>query len=265
MTKPEKYVTIDGDCMYDGFAHLYDALMEDISYGKWADYYHEIFRRFGCGTKLGLDLGCGTGSMTMELARRGAEMIGVDISADMLAVARDRAADAGLDILYLNQDMADFELYGTVDFIVSSLDCVNYITRKNDLKRVFRLVNNYLDPGGLFIFDVNTEYKLSQVLGGNTFVSDGRDIFWAWQNEYDKKSRLCNFYLTFFERVGETYRRFDEVHTERAYGADELCLMLREAGLKVEAVYHDLTFGKPRKTSRRLFFVAREQGKVVSP
>ena len=247
--------------MYGGFAHLYDALMDDIDYGRWADYYHAVFKRLGCKTRLGLDLGCGTGSMTRELARRGAEMIGVDLSADMLAVANDKARAAGLDILYLNQDMTDFELYGTVDFVVSSLDCMNYITDKNALRRVFKLVNNYLDPGGLFIFDVNTEYKLSSVLGNNAFVSDGADIFWAWQNEYDKRSKLCDFYLTFFERDGELYRRFDEVHTQRAYGEDELVSLLERSGLKVEAVYHDLTFGKPRKTSQRLFFVAREQGK----
>ena len=222
--------------MYGGFAHLYDALMDDIDYGRWADYYYAVFKRLGCKTRLGLDLGCGTGSMTQELARRGTEMIGVDLSADMLAVANDKARAAGLDILYLNQDMTDFELYGTVDFVVSSLDCMNYITDKNALRRVFKLVNN-------------------------AFVSDGADIFWAWQNEYDKRSKLCDFYLTFFERDGELYRRFDEVHTQRAYGEDELVSLLERSGLKVEVVYHDLTFGKPRKTSQRLFFVAREQGK----
>ena len=247
--------------MYSGFAHIYDALMADIPYEKWADYYHKLFCRFGCKTRLGLDLGCGTGNMTMELARRGTEMIGVDLSADMLSVAGEKAKAQGLDILYLNQDMTEFELYGTVDFVVSSLDCVNYITNKNDLKKVFRLVNNYLDPGGLFIFDVNTEYKLSSVLGRNAFVSDGVDIFWAWQNFYDKKSRLCDFYLTFFEKEGETYSRFDEVHTERAYSVAELTTMLEQAGLKVEGVFHDLTFQKPRENSQRLFFVAREQGK----
>ncbi len=247
--------------MYGGFAHIYDALMDDIPYGEWADHYHRLFKRFGCKTRLGLDLGCGTGSMTVELARRGAEMIGVDLSADMLAVAEEKAAAAGLDILYLNQDMTQFELYGTVDFIVSSLDCVNYITDKRDLLRVFKLVNNYLDPGGLFIFDVNSEYKLSSVLGRSAFVGDGEDIFWAWQNYYDKKSRLCDFYLSFFEREGERYRRFDEVHTERAYSVGELTGLLERAGMKVEGVFHGLTLQKPRENSQRLMFVAREQGK----
>ena len=248
--------------MYSGFAHVYDKLMADVPYDKWADYYHRIFDRFGCKTGLGLDLGCGTGSMTMELARRGTDMIGVDLSPDMLSVASEKAETEGLDILYLNQDMADFELYGTVDFVISSLDCVNYITDKNTLKRVFRLVNNYLDPGGLFIFDINTEYKLSTVLGENSFVGDGRDVFWAWQNYYDKRSRLCDFYLTFFEREGDMYHRFEETHTERAYSAAEITSMLEQAGLKVEAVFHDLTLQKPKENSQRLFFVAREQGKT---
>ena len=247
--------------MYSSFAHVYDSLMTDVPYDKWVDYYYRIFERFGCKTGLGLDLGCGTGNMTMELARRGTDMIGVDLSPDMLSVASEKAEAEGLDILYLNQDMADFELYGTVDFAVSSLDCVNYITDKRTLKRVFRLVNNYLDPGGLFIFDINTEYKLSTTLGSNSFVGDGRDVFWAWQNYYDKRSRLCDFYLTFFEREGDVYHRFDETHTERAYSAAEIADMLKQAGLKVEAVFHDLTLQRPKKNSERLFFVAREQGK----
>ena len=248
--------------MYGGFAHLYDRLMTDVPYGAWVDYYFEIFRRFGCKTGLGLDLGCGTGNVTLELARRGCDMIGADLSADMLGVAREKAAEEGLNVLFLNQDMAEFELYGTVDFIVSSLDSVNYITEKNRLKKVFRLVNNYLDPGGLFVFDINTEHKLSSILGDNTFVSDGEDVFYSWQNSYDKRSRLCDFYLSFFEREADgRYSRFDEVHTERAYGVDEIIKMLEDAGLKPEGVFHDLTFNKPRKNSERLFFVAREQGK----
>ncbi len=247
--------------MYGGFAHVYDRLMDDVPYGKWADQYYRLFRRFGCRAGLGLDLGCGTGAITMELARRGADMIGVDLSADMLAVAKEKAAAEGLDILYLNQDMRDFELYGTVDFIVSSLDCMNYVTNKNDLKRVFRLANNYLEPGGLFIFDVNTEYKLGTILGSNAFTGESDGVFWAWQNFYDKKARLCDFYLTFFEKDGEGYRRFDEVHTERAYSVGELTGMLEGAGLKVEGVFHELTMQKPRENSQRVMFVAREQGK----
>lgn len=248
--------------MYNRFAHLYDALMWDVPYKQWADYYFEIFRRFGCKTGLGLDLGCGTGNMTAELASRGCDMIGVDISADMLVIAKDKAEKAGMDILYLNQNMTEFELYGTVNFIVSSLDCVNYITDKNSLKRVFKLVNNYMDPGGLFVFDINTEYKLSRVLGNNTYVSDGEDIFYSWQNSYDSRSRLCGFYLTFFEKGADgAYRRFDEVHTERAYSVEEIKAMLEYAGLKLEGVFHELTFKKPCRNSERLFFVAREQGK----
>ena len=248
--------------MYGGFARLYDGLMADVPYEKWVDYYFDIFRRFGCKTNLGLDLGCGTGSVALELARRGCDMIGADISAEMLAVAREKAAREGLNVLLLNQDMAEFELYGTVDFIVSSLDCINYITDKNRLKRVFKLVNNYLEPDGLFVFDVNTEYKLSAILGDNAFVGGGDEVFYTWQNSYDRRSRTCDFYLSFFEKGADgRYSRFDELHAERAYSEEELRSMLAAAGLKLEGVFHELTFQKPKKTSERLFFVAREQGK----
>lgn len=248
--------------MYGGFAHMYDALTGDVDYSKWADYYYKIFRRYGIEPNLGLDLGCGTGSITLEMHKRGCDMIGVDLSAEMLSVARERAAEENRDILFLNQDMTEFELYGTVSFAVSSLDCMNYITNKNSLKRVFKLVNNYLDPKGLFIFDMNTEYKLSTVLGNNTYVYEENGIFYTWQNYYDKKSRTCDFYLTFFEEdKNGLYRRFDEVHTERAYGIDEVVEMLEKSGMKVEGVFDDKTFNKPTENSTRVFFVAREQGK----
>ncbi len=248
--------------MYNGFARLYDALMEDVDYEKWADYYFEIFRRYGCNTELGLDLGCGTGSMSVEMSKRGCDMTGVDLSADMLSAACRKAEAAGQDILFLNQDMREFELYGTVSFVISSLDCMNYLTDKNSLKRTFKLVNNYLDPGGLFIFDMNTEYKLGHVLGNNTFAFDNGEIFYTWQNSYDKKSRVCDFYLTFFEREsGESYRRFDEVHTQRAYSVNEVKDCLARGGLKVEGVFADKSFSPVREKTERVFFVAREQGK----
>lgn len=248
--------------MYGGFAHMYDALTGDVDYAKFADYYFEVFRKFNLNPSLGLDLGCGTGSITFEMHNRGCDMIGVDISAEMLSVARQRSAAEKSDILFLNQDMTEFELYGTVSFAVSSLDCMNYITQKNSLKRVFKLVNNYLDPGGLFIFDMNTPYKLGKVLGDNTYIYEENDIFYTWQNCYDSHSRICDFYLTFFEKdKSGLYRRFDEVHSQRAYEIDEVVQMLEKSGMRVEGVFADKTFKKPAKTTERVFFVAREQGK----
>ncbi|MBE7033236.1 MAG: class I SAM-dependent methyltransferase [Ruminococcaceae bacterium] len=245
--------------MYNDFAYVYDRLINDVDYKEWADYYFKIFQRYGLNPKLGLDLGCGTGNLTLELANRGIEMTGVDLSEDMLMVAREKSE--GKDILYLNQDMTEFELYGTVDFIVSSLDCVNYITDKRDLLKVMKLVNNYLDPGGLFIFDINTRYKLENIIGDNTFILEDEDCFCSWQNEYDKKRKLSDFYLTFFLKDGESYTRFDEQHTERAYEIDEIKSIIENSGMRLLKVYHNLSFENPKKNSERVFFVAQEQGK----
>ncbi len=245
--------------MYNDFAYIYDKLINDVDYKEWADYYFKIFQRYGLSPKLGLDLGCGTGNLTVELSKRGIEMTGVDLSEDMLMVAREKSD--GLDILYLNQDMTEFELYGTVDFIVSSLDCINYITDKRDLLKVMKLANNYLEPGGLFIFDINTCHKLENVIGDNTFILEDDDCFCSWQNEYDKKRGLSDFYLTFFMKNGESYTRFDEHHTERAYEIEEIKALIKSSGMRLLKVYHNLSFENPKKNSERVFFVAQEQGK----
>lgn len=245
--------------MYNDFAYVYDKLINDVDYKEWADYYFKIFQRYGLSPKLGLDLGCGTGNLTVELSNRGVEMTGVDISEDMLMVAREKSE--GKDILYLNQDMTEFELYGTVDFIVSSLDCINYITDKRDLLKVMKLANNYLEPGGLFIFDINTRYKIENVIGDNTFILEDDDCFCSWQNEYDKRRKLSDFYLTFFLKDGENYTRFDEHHTERAYEIEEIKALIESSGMRLLKVYHNLSFENPKKNSERVFFVAQEQGK----
>lgn len=247
--------------MYEDFAHLYDALQKDVPYQKFADYYVEIMKKFNNEKGLCLDLGCGTGNMTLCLDKMGFEMIGVDSSVDMLDVAREKAMDEGRNILFLNQDMTEFELYGTVNTVVSTLDCVNYITDENALLKVFKLVNNYLDPKGLFIFDINSEYKLEHILGENTYVSDEEDIFYSWQNSYDKKSRICTFDLTFFEKDEDVYYRYDETHFERAYSVEEITRLIEKAGMELVGVFDNLTFNPPGCKSERIFFVAREKGK----
>lgn len=245
--------------LYNRFAYVYDNLINDVDYKEWAEYYFKIFSRYGLKPKLGLDLGCGTGNMTVELSSRGVDMTGIDISEDMLMVAREKSE--GREILYLNQDMTEFELYGTVDFIVSGLDCINYITDKRDLLKVMKLVNNYLDPGGLFVFDINTRYKLENVLGDNTFILEKNDVFLSWQNEFDKKRGLCDFFLTFFCKSENGYERFDEEHTERVYEIDEISTIIEKAGMRLLKVYDNLSFNAPKVNSERVFFVCQEQGK----
>ena len=159
---------------YSDFASVYDTFMDETPYEEWADFLHGLLTEDGIEEGLVLDLGCGTGSLTRLLAGKGYDMIGVDYSPQMLQIAMDKEEDSS--ILYLLQDMREFELYGTVAAVVSVCDSVNYITEPEDLRDVFKLVNNYLDPNGLFIFDFNTEYKYSQVIG-DAVIAENRDEY----------------------------------------------------------------------------------------
>lgn len=244
---------------YTNFAYIYDRLMYDIDYSKWANYIEEIFKRNKAEVSLLLDLGCGTGSFCLEMAKRGYDMIGIDISSDMLCCARKKFEDQGKDILLLNQDMTRFELYGTVDAVVCLMDSVNYITSKRDLKRMFKLVQNYLNPHGLFIFDINSAYKLEKVLADNVFYDVGEDIAYIWQNNYDRRSRICEFDLTFFVKEGEHYERYDEIHRERAYLSEEIMELIDASGLKLLDMYDQLSFSPPKDESERIFFVCRKE------
>jgi len=244
---------------YTSFAYIYDKLMYDIDYSNWADYIEEIFHKNKKDVSLLLDLGCGTGSFCIEMAKRGYDMIGVDLSPDMLSCAREKAENSGVDILFLNQDMTRFELYGTVDAAVCLMDSINYITGKSDLKRMFKLVKNYLNPDGLFIFDINSVYKFENILSDNVYYDVGDDIAYIWQNSYDKKRRICEFDLTFFVKEKDYYQRYDEVHKERAYSIDEMKNLIETSGMKLLKTYEGLSFSPPDEKSERIFFVCRKQ------
>ena len=249
---------------YHAISAFYDRVNADIDYEAWADYIEENFRRhLPARPTLLLDLACGTGSMTLALARRGYDMIGVDGSADMLSIARDRAMDAGqTDILYLLQDMREFELYGTVGAVSCCLDSINYLTEDGDLEACFATVHNYLDPDGLFLFDVNTPYKFEHIYGDNSYIfeeeADDRLIFCGWQNYYDPVTRLCDFDLTVFteDRRGK-YRREDESHTERCYSLREITDALTQSGFTLLAVHGGTDFSEPDEQSERWHLVAR--------
>ena len=217
------------------------------------------FDRHGCSPELVADLGCGTGSFCLEMAQRGYDMTGIDVSAEMLSIAKQKADSANAGILFLNQDMSSFELYGTMDAITCLMDSINYITYKNDLKRLFRLVHNYLNPGGIFVFDINSPYKFENALSSNVFCETSEDVSYIWQNSFDKRSGLCRFDLTFFVKEGKYYRRFDEIHYERSYGTDELGRMLQGAGLAVQGIYDAFAFKKPGPRSERIFFACAKQ------
>ena len=205
---------------YTSFASVYDTFMDNVPYEEWGGYIHSLLCRYGVKDGLVLDLGCGTGTMTEILAGYGYDMIGVDNSGDMLELAMEKRFASGHDILYLLQDMREFELYGTVRAVVSVCDSVNYITEPEELAEVFRLVNNYLDPGGIFLFDFNTEYKYREVMGDCTIAEDRGDCSFIWDNCYYEEEKINEYDLTLFIREGSAdngalYRKYRETHFQR--------------------------------------------------
>lgn len=249
--------------MYQQFAEVYDEFMQEVPYSQWADYIEKIWKEQGQSPELVLDLACGTGSLSIELAQRGYDMIGVDQSQDMLGQAREKADEAGTPILFLEQDMQEFELYGTVDSIICTCDSLNYLLEAEDVRKVFRLADNYLNPGGLFIFDVNTEYKFRQILGERTIAETYEDAAYIWQNYYYEDEKINEYQVTFFQKqeAGELYSREEETHYERAYDQAELTGWLEEAGLRVVGVYDAFTMEEPGPSSERICYVVAEQKK----
>ena len=247
---------------YEGFAEVYDWFMDDIDYDSWVDYIERIWSSYNKTPKLIADLGCGTGNVTERLANKGYDMIGIDISEDMLAEAREKSYENENQIIYLLQDMREFELYGTVDIIISLFDSLNYITEEEDLLKVFKLVNNYLEPKGLFIFDLNTKYKFKNILGQNTFTQTDDDAAYIWENYYDDDSEINEYYLNIFVKDNDgRYERYEEVHHEKAYEIDVIKDLINKSGLKLLNIYDAYTFDEPKETSERIFFIAMENGK----
>ena len=205
-----------------------------------------------------LDLGCGTGTMTELLADYGYDMIGVDNSEEMLEIAFEKRMQSGHDgILYLLQDMRDFELYGTVKAVVSICDSVNYITEEEELEQVFRLVNNYLNPGGIFIFDFNTAYKYREVIGNTTIAENREDCSFIWENYFDEESSINEYALTLFvKQENGLFARFEEFHYQRAYELQRVAALLEQAGLTLKAVCAEGTTDPADENCERAYFVA---------
>lgn len=256
---------------YTCFAQVYDTFMDNVPYEEWGAYLHGLLTDHGVRDGLVLDLGCGTGAMTEILAGYGYDMIGVDNSEDMLELAMEKRLESGRDILYLLQDMREFELYGTVRAVVSICDSVNYITDQEELAEVFRLVNNYLDPGGVFIFDFNTDYKYREVMGDMTIAEDRGECSFIWDNFYYEDERINEYQLTLFirerqgrEEDGGLYRKYREIHYQRGYTLDEMKELLVRAGLVFEKALDAGTHGDPGDTSERIYVIARENGKNLT-
>lgn len=250
---------------YTSFAEVYDLFMDNIPYEEWCVYLTGLLKERGVQDGLVLDLGCGTGNLTELLAAEGYDMIGVDNAADMLEIAVEKKLASGRDILYLLQDMRELELYGTVAAAVSICDSINYILDYRELVRVFSLVNNYLDPGGIFIFDLNTKYKYQKILGESTIAENREEGSFIWENYFDKETGINEYDLTLFiqteNKRDSLFRRFEETHYQRAYSVEEIEKALKEAGLVFEACYDAFTREPPKPDSERIYIIAREQGK----
>ena len=223
---------------YTGFAEVYDLFMDQVPYEEWSERISRILKEYGICDGLVLDLGCGTGSMTELLAEKGYDMIGVDASEEMLELASEKRVESGHDILSLLQDMRELELYGTVRAIVSVCDSLNYITEEADLLQVFRLVWNYLDPDGVFFFDMNTIYKYREILGETTIAENREEGSFIWENYYDEEQQLNEYDLTLYVRdADDRYVRFEETHFQKAYELSRVLELLGEAGLKAEQIF----------------------------
>ena len=250
---------------YESFARVYDLFMDNIPYEEWCGYLTGLLEDQGIRDGLVLELGCGTGKMTRLLAGKGYDMIGVDNSVDMLEIAMEKKEEEGQDILYLLQDMREFELYGTVRAVVSVCDSMNYLTEEEDLLEVFRLVNNYLDPGGIFIFDLNTEYKYEEILGEATIAEDREDASFIWDNYYDPEEQINEYDLALFipvEKDGETlYRKYEETHYQKAYSLEKVKELLAKAGMEFVDAYDAFTRNPVKEDSERIYILAREKGK----
>lgn len=247
--------------IYDLLAPFYDEINGTLDYSEWADFIEEIVKREYRGTpELWLDLGCGTGRMTLELARRGYDMTGVDSSPEMLDVARSAAQEEGISerVLLLCQDMREFELYGTVDVALSCLDCINHLTKPADLNKCLALVHNYLSPDGIFIFDVNGKYKFENVYSDRAYVMDEDGAVCVWQNDYNEKSGICDFYITLFRECEDgRYERFDDVGRERMYTLRSLKNALLKNGFELVGAYSDFDFSDASDEDERIYIVAR--------
>ncbi|MCD7726256.1 MAG: class I SAM-dependent methyltransferase [Clostridiales bacterium] len=259
---------------YMDFALVYDTFMDETPYEEWCDYLVELLRRYEDGVLAGeepdgnlrqernsvLDLGCGTGTLTELMARKGYEMIGVDNSPEMLQIAMEKRLRSGLDILYLLQDMREFELYGTVGAVISVCDSLNYLLEEEDLLRTFRLVNNYLYPGGIFIFDFNTVYKYAVVIGDATIAENREECSFIWENYYHGEEEINEYDLTIFVKTDKDalFRRFQETHYQRGYRLGQMLELVEQSGLEfVEAIDAD-TRGTVTQESQRIYMIARK-------
>jgi ubiquinone/menaquinone biosynthesis C-methylase UbiE len=247
---------------YGEFAEYYDLLMQDAPYDRWMAFFEQAMARYGLQPRHVADLGCGTGTIALLLHEKGYKVTGIDLSEEMLAVAQSKLEQPSPRLRFLCQDLRELQLPETVDVAVSFCDSFNYLTKEADIQTAFRRVKNALRQGGMFLFDLHSPYKLREKLGNNVFYELGEEVCYLWQSRFDPSRTTVEYDITFFARVGdvkgeELYRRFQEVHVQRAYETEQVRNWLLEAGFQTVEVYADFAWDVPKDTSERLFFVAR--------
>lgn len=242
---------------YGAFADLYDALMDDFDYPAWADYYLKLLARAGVQPKTLCDCACGTGSLTVQFAKAGIRVTGVDLSGEMLEVAANKSRNFGVQAMYVRQDMCALKLPRPVDALVCGCDGVNYLLNEDRLRAFFRCAREAIRPGGVLAFDISSAYKLEHVLGDGFFGEEREDVAYLWSNRWDAERRTVTMDLTFFQRQPNgLYRRFAEKHVQRAHDPAQLSALLGECGFRIEGIFGDQTFEPPRPEEQRIHLLA---------
>ncbi|MGN0368382.1 MAG: class I SAM-dependent DNA methyltransferase [Wujia sp.] len=244
---------------YESFAAVYDTLMDNIPYDEWFAYLHELLQEYNIKDGIIAELGCGTGNITERLSKCGYDMIGIDNAPAMLEIANRKKAENQTSTLYLCQDMREFELFGTVGAIISICDSVNYILDEEELTDVFRLVNNYLDTDGIFIFDFHTQHYYRDIVASSTIAEDRDDISFIWDNYYDEETDVNELALSLFLREQEDlFRKYEELHLQRGYTVEEMKQIVEASGLILLQCYDAFTHAPATEDSERVYIIARE-------
>ena len=245
---------------YHALAASYDRLTNDVDYEATVDFYMEILKREGYKPRTVVDLACGTGSVTAILARMGYPVLGIDMSEEMLTEAAMKAMDLEPMPRFVCQKLQELKLPRAVDMAVCALDSLDYVTDPADCKEAIRRVYKALNPGGIFIFDVNTPEKL-RAMDGQVFLDEDDDVYCVWRGEFDKQSNICTYWMDLFQRQGNSWQRSYEEHREYAYSEEQLRNYLKAAGFTHIEVYADRKFEAPTEGEQRIYFKARK-GKI---
>lgn len=253
-----KLLRFKGDAMiYDGFASVYDHLMTDTPYDEWYKNLMSLYNKYAMKGKDILDLACGTGAMTLRLSKAGYKVLGIDLSETMLEIAQQRAFKENLKARFIQQDMTELNLFHPYDSVISYCDGFNYILDEKKLENTLKLVHKYLKKDGLLVFDMSSSYKLKHILGQNVFTETG-DSPYIWENYYDNETKILEFDLTIFVGQGNQYKRFDEIHKQRAYEINQILEIMIKSGFDPLEILDTNAHKQVTETTERWLFVGRK-------